>query len=97
MLWLYYRDSNKYASNARSNRFTTIKANPIFMLPTMYDLFARAHAENAIITIEMMFADVNVIGSTQAKMSSETGQKHIYAQEHELYFNYNNSRGHSQK
>ena len=30
-------------------------------------------------------------------MSSEKGQKHIYAQEHQLYYHYNNFRGHSQK
>ena len=30
-------------------------------------------------------------------MSSEEGQKHIYAQEHHLYYYYNNFRGHSQK
>ena len=30
-------------------------------------------------------------------MSSEKGQKHIYAQEHQLYYYYNNFRGHSQK
>ena len=27
-------------------------------------------------------------------MSSEKGQKHIYAQEHQLYYYYNNFRGH---
>ena len=31
------------------------------------------------------------------KMSSEKGQKHIYAQEHQLYCYYNNFRGHSEK
>ena len=30
-------------------------------------------------------------------MSSEKGQKHIYAQEHQLYYYYNNFRGHSEK
>ena len=49
-----------------------------------------------------MFADVNnVSGLTQAhfraKMSSEKGKEHIYAQEHQLYYYYNNFRGHSQK
>ena len=29
-------------------------------------------------------------------MSSEKGQKHIYAQEHQLYYYYNNFRGHSE-
>ena len=29
-------------------------------------------------------------------MSSEKGQKHIYAQENQLYYYYNNFRGHSQ-
>ena len=28
------------------------------------------------------------------KMSTEEGQKHIYAQEHQLYYNYNNFKGH---
>ena len=30
-------------------------------------------------------------------MSSEKGQKHIYAQERQLYYYYNNFRGHSEK
>ena len=30
-------------------------------------------------------------------MSSEKGQKHIYDQEHQLYYYYNNFKGHSQK
>ena len=30
-------------------------------------------------------------------MSSEKGQKHIYAQEHQLYYYYHNFRGHSEK
>ena len=30
-------------------------------------------------------------------MSSAKGQTHIYAQEHQLYYYYNNFRGHSQK
>ena len=38
-----------------------------------------------------------VFGPTQAKMSSEKGQKHIYAQEHQLYYYYNDFRGHSEK
>ena len=41
-----------------------------------------------------------VFGPTQAaraKMSSEKGQKHIYPQEHQLYYYYNNFRGHSEK
>ena len=28
-------------------------------------------------------------------MSSEEGQKHIYAQEHQLYYYYNNFKGHT--
>ena len=43
-----------------------------------------------------MVAGVNVLARL-AKMSSEKGQKHIYAQEHQLYYYYNNFRGHSQK
>ena len=30
-------------------------------------------------------------------MSSEKGQKHAYAQEHQLYYHYNNCRGHLEK
>ena len=37
----------------------------------------------------------NVLGL--AKMSSEEGQKHIYAQEHQLYYYYNDFKGHLEK
>ena len=51
-----------------------------------------------------MFAGINnyVFGLTQTrfspsaarvKMSSEEGQKHIYAQEHQLYYYYNKFKG----
>ena len=54
-----------------------------------------------IITIELTFAGINMFfGATQnhfspsvarVKMSSEKGQKHVYAQEH--YYYYNNFKG----
>ena len=56
-----------------------------------------------IITIELTFAGINIFGPTQnyfspsvarVNMSSEEGQKHIYAQEHQLYYYYNNFKGH---
>ena len=34
--------------------------------------------------------------ATWAKMSSEKGSKHIYAQEHQLYYYYPKLRGHSE-
>ena len=51
------------------------------------------------ITIELMFAGVNMFLAQLRliKMNSEKGQKHIYVQEHKLYYYYNNFRGHSQK
>ena len=38
-----------------------------------------------------------ILVAARAKMSPEKGQKHIYAQEHQLYYYYNNFRGHSEK
>ena len=52
------------------------------------------------ITIELMIASVNMFLARLRlifKMSSEKGQKHIYALEHQFYYYYNNFRGHSQK
>ena len=47
-----------------------------------------------------MFAGVNMflarLSWAHFKMSSERGQKHIYAQEHKLYYYYNNFKGHSE-
>ena len=42
-----------------------------------------------------MFLGINnVFGPTQThKMSSEKGQKHIYAQEHQMYYYYNDFKG----
>ena len=47
--------------------------------------------------VNMFLARLRLILARAAKMSSEKGQKHIYAQEHQLYYYYNNFRGHSQK
>ena len=47
-----------------------------------------------------MFAGVNMFlarAAGEGKMSSEKGKKPIYAQEHQLYYYYNNFRGHSEK
>ena len=53
------------------------------------------------ITIELTFAGINMFlarldqspSVARVKMSSEEGQKHIYAQEHQLYYYYNNFKG----
>ena len=44
-----------------------------------------------------MFLGVNMFLARLRLMSSEKGQKHIYGQEHQLYYYYNNFRGHSEK
>ena len=56
------------------------------------------------ITIESTFAGINMFlallriifspSVARVKMSSKEGQKHIYAQEHQLYYYYNNFKGH---
>lgn len=52
------------------------------------------------ITIELMFTGVNMLLAelqARSKMSSEKGQNHIYAQEHQFYCYCNNFRGHFDK
>ena len=58
------------------------------MLPMMF----------VIIAIELVFTGINMFSARLKiiliiKMSSEEGQKHIYAQEHRLYYYYNNFKG----
>ena len=49
------------------------------------------------ITIELMFAGINMflarLRLIVTKMSFEKGQKHIYAQEHQMYYYYNDFKG----
>ena len=58
-------------------------------------------SNDAIMQIAYWFSNrVDVRGRkyVQAHFSPEKGQKHIYAQEHQLYYyNYNNFRGHLEK
>ena len=44
-----------------------------------------------------MFLGVNMCLARLRVMSSDKSQKHIYTQEHQLYYYYNNFRGHLQK
>ena len=52
--------------------------------------------DRVIITIELMFAGINMFLARLRlilKNEFEKGQKHIYAQEHQLYYYYNKFKG----
>ena len=100
----YEHDSHKRSPNFHRLFFQSISLYRSKLITNIqYEVQIICKAYSIDITIELMFAGVNMFLARlrlilpRAKMSSEKGQKYIYAQEHQLYYYYNNFKGHSQK